>query len=151
MNSEHEIESLMSTTMHSLRDMLDVNTIVGDIIESSSGVAVIPVSKVSCGFVAGGGNTANRDKSLSSRERDRSELPFAGGSGAGISINPVAFLVMCGDNVRLIPVIGATNLDKAIEAVPLVTDQLQNLFHHKDKKAKAVDVVERTAEHQQRE
>lgn len=131
MSSEHEIEGLMSTTMHNLRDMVDVNTIVGDIIESSSGVAVIPVSKVSCGFLAGGGNS--RDKGLSARERDRSEMPFLGGGGAGIQINPVAFLVMCGESVRLIPVSGATALDKAIEAVPLVSEQLQNLFHKKEK------------------
>ncbi|MBQ6807860.1 MAG: GerW family sporulation protein [Firmicutes bacterium] len=135
MSTEHEIEGLMSTTMRSLREMVDVNTIVGDIIESSSGVAVIPVSKVSCGFVAGGGNTGlkDRDRHFSSREREATELPFAGGSGAGININPVAFLVMCGDNVRLIPVTGATNLDKAIEAVPIVTDQLQNLFRRREK------------------
>lgn len=126
MSEEHAIESLMSTTMRNLRDMVDVNTIVGDIIESSGGVAVIPVSKVSCGFVAGGGNpTKEKERN---KERDYNQLPFAGGGGAGISINPIAFLVMCGENVRLIPISGATPLDKAIEAVPVVAEQLQHLF-----------------------
>ena len=132
MSGEHEIESLMSTTMSNLRDMVDVNTIVGDIIESSSGVAVIPVSKVSCGFVAGGGNTGggrDRDRAAAGRAGESCNMPFAGGSGAGININPVAFLVMCGESVRLIPITGATALDKAIEAVPVVAEQVQNLFH----------------------
>ncbi|MDO4732720.1 MAG: GerW family sporulation protein [Bacillota bacterium] len=132
MTSEREIEALMSTTMQSLREMVDVNTIVGDIIESGGGVAVIPVSKVSCGFVAGGGNTGGKERDRSSSGRDR-ELPFAGGSGAGININPVAFLVMCGESVRLIPVSGATNLDKAIEAVPIVTEQLRHLLRKNEK------------------
>ena len=127
MSEEHAIESLMSTTMRNLRDMVDVNTIVGDIIESSSGVAVIPVSKVSCGFVAGGGNPGKEKERI--RERDGGQPLFAGGGGAGISINPIAFLVMCGENVRLIPISGATPLDKAIEAVPVVAEQLQHLLN----------------------
>ncbi len=123
--AEHEIEKLMETAMESIRSMLDVNTIVGDIIESSAGVSVIPVSKVSCGFIAGGGEYGRA--TMDSR-------PFAGGSGAGISLQPVAFLVVCQDQVRLIPVCGATPLDKAIEAVPLIGESLRNLWQNQKEK-----------------
>ena len=122
MASEHEIETLIKTAMESLRQMVDVNTIIGDIIESDSGVTVIPVSKVCCGFVAGGGEYA--------QHKDR--LPFLGGSGAGLNVQPVGFLVINGDQIRLIPVCGATPLDKAIEAVPLVAEQLQSLLDRRE-------------------
>lgn len=127
MTNEHEIERLMKTAMDSLRQILDVNTIIGDVIEGEDGVAVVPVSRVSCGFVAGGGEYG--------KPKLEDGLPFAGGSGAGISVQPVAFLVMCHDSVRLIPVYGSTPLDKAIEAVPIVAEQLQSFFekHKKEK------------------
>ncbi len=119
MSGEHEIEKLMETAMDSIRSMLDVNTIVGDIIESADGVSVIPVSRVSCGFIAGGGEYGRM--TMDSR-------PFAGGSGAGISVQPVGFLVVCQEQVRLIPVCGATPLDKAIEAVPLIAESLRSFL-----------------------
>jgi len=118
MSGEHEIEALMDTAMKSLREMVDVNTIIGDIIESSDGVTVIPVSRVSCGFVAGGGELC----------RPKDCTPFIGGSGAGISVQPVGFLVIANEQVRLIPVCDATPLDKAIEAVPIIADQIKSMF-----------------------
>ena len=124
MAGEHEIQALMKTAMESLREMVNVNTIVGDIIESDSGVAVIPVSRVCCGFIAGGGDCLPR----------KEHLPFMGGSGAGIHVQPVGFLVIHGESVRLIPVCGATPLDKAIEAVPLVMDQLQAFLERQESK-----------------
>lgn len=110
-----DIEALIHTSMQSLRDILDVNTVIGDIIESDSGIAVIPVAKVTCGFLAGGGGCDKK------KDRD----PFYGGSGAGLNVQPVCFLVISGDQVRMIPICGSTALDKAIEAVPLVANQLQ--------------------------
>ncbi|NLF79819.1 MAG: sporulation protein YtfJ [Clostridia bacterium] len=118
MSGEHEIEGLMDTAMKSLREMVDANTIIGDIIESNDGVTVIPVSKVYCGFVAGGGEYG----------KYKDNMPFIGGSGAGISLQPVGFLVIAKEQVRLIPVCGSTPLDKAIEAVPIIAEQMQNLF-----------------------
>jgi len=120
MSGEHEIQGLMETAMKSLREMVDVNTIIGDIIESTDGVSVVPVSRVAWGFIAGGGNVGHNG-------RDRERLPFAGGSGAGISVQPVGFLVLAKDQVRLIPVCGATPLDKAIEAVPILAEQLKKV------------------------
>ena len=122
MAEEYEIEALMDTAMRSLRELIDVNTIIGDIIESADGVTVIPVSKVSCGFVAGGGDIAGF----------KDALPFVGGSGAGISLQPVGFLVITKGQVRLIPVSGSTSLDKAIEAIPIIAEQIQKLVEGKD-------------------
>jgi len=123
MSDEHEIRGLMETAMSNLREMVDVSTIIGDVIESECGVSVVPVSRVTCGFVAGGGDIG--------RMRDREKTPFAGGSGAGVCVQPVGFLVMCGDQVRLIPVCGATPLDKAIEAIPVLTENLKGIMGHK--------------------
>ncbi|MBQ1502335.1 MAG: GerW family sporulation protein [Firmicutes bacterium] len=122
MTSEREIETLMDTAMKSLRELVDVNTIIGSIIECGNGTAVIPVSKVSCGFLAGGGEYG----------KQKETMPFAGGSGAGISLQPVGFLVIAKEQVRLIPVCGAMPLDKAIEAVPVVAQQLRDLCRGQD-------------------
>lgn len=114
---DHSVETLVKTSMQSLREMMDVNIVIGDIINTPAGVSVIPVSKVVCGFAAGGGEV----------ERKR-EQPYWGGSGAGLKVQPVCFLVINGEHVRMIPISGATNLDKAIEAVPVVVEQLISLF-----------------------
>ncbi len=110
------IETLLHTALANLRELVDANTVVGDVI-AGDGLTVVPVSRVSCGFLAGGGDTTARERK-----------PLIGGSGAGIQINPVAFLVLEPGSVRLIPVDGATNLDKAIEAIPLAAEQLKKLF-----------------------
>ena len=123
MASENEIKQLIASAMDSLREMLDVNTIIGDVIESSEGVSVVPVSRVSCGFIAGGGEYG---------KPHQADLPFAGASGAGLSVQPMGFLVICHDQVRLIPIAEATPMDKAIEAVPVIAEQLKRLFD-KDK------------------
>ena len=129
MSGEHEIEGLLATTMAQLRQIVDVNTIVGEVIESN-GVSVIPVSRLSCGFAAGGGSFPQpRERSFASREPG--EPPFSGGSGAGLNISPVAFLVLQEQQVRLIPISGATGLDTAIEAVPLVAEQVQRFLGKK--------------------
>ena len=135
MAGESEIRGLMQAAMSSLRELVDVNTVVGDVIESDQGVSVIPVSKVCCGFVAGGGEfNANKQAET---------LPFAGGSGAGISVQPVGFLVVQADSVRLIPVCGATPLDKAIESVPLIADSIENFINKLNKKGKGgIDFTE---------
>ena len=109
--------------MKSLRELVDVNTIIGDIIESNDGVTVIPVSRVCCGFLAGGGECG----------KSKDTPPFVGGSGAGISVQPVGFLVIANEQVRLIPVCGATPLDKAIEAVQIIAEQVQNIIDKKNR------------------
>lgn len=88
MEKGHPIESLMMTAMTSLENMVDVNTIIGDTVTSSDGTIIIPVSKVSFGFAAGG-SEFNLNKL--NKFTENSKLPFGGGSGAGVNISPMAF------------------------------------------------------------
>ena len=106
--SEHPIENLMMTTMSSIQDMVDVNTIIGEPIETQNGITIIPISKVSFGFAAGGsefkGEAIKQYNRKESNEDIQYNLPFGGGAGAGVSIHPVAFLVVQNNNVKLMPV-----------------------------------------------
>ncbi len=135
--SEHPIQGLMSTAMQKIREMIDVNTIIGDPIITPDGTTIIPVSKVSFGFASGGSDLpAKVQKDL-----------FGGGSGAGITINPIAFLVVCGGDVKLLQLNdGDTGaVGKAVEMVPEVIDKFAELFSKKDKapkKSKAQEPAE---------
>ena len=94
---KHPIESLMGVSMEQIKDMVDVNTVIGDAVKTQDGSTIIPISRVSFGFVAGGGEYA-----VSGAQAGAYGLPFAGGAGAGGSIHPMGFLV-CGRNgVRLL-------------------------------------------------
>src|SRR5690606_34495037 len=96
--SEHPIQGLMQTAMENIRDMVDVNTIVGDPVECPDGSVIMPISRVGFGFAAGGSEWAGRNESDAGFASDAShakvELPFGGGSGGGVSITPIAFLVV---------------------------------------------------------
>jgi len=115
MEKEHPIESLMVTAMTSLESMVDVNTIVGDIVTTSDGTVIIPVSKVSFGFAAGGSefNTNKLNKYSES-----TKLPFGGGSGAGVNISPMAFLVVKDGSTNLLTLNNTTPIDKLVELIP---------------------------------
>lgn len=120
--SEHPIEGLMNTAMNSIQDMIDVNTIIGEPIETSNNIVIIPISKVSFGFAAGGsefkGETIDEYKKVEKEEQIQYRLPFGGGSGAGVTINPVAFLVIQSNNVKLMPVNHSSSVDKLLDYVP---------------------------------
>ena len=123
----HPIEGLMKTAMESIKEMIDVNTVVGDPVETPDGQIIIPISRVACGFGAGGGEF---DYSCSEKEDDEeSQWPgFGGGSGAGVSVKPVGFLVAGNGQVRLIPVDGNASLDRLIDLAPQVLNQIQSLL-----------------------
>lgn len=120
--SEHPIEILMETAMNSIKDMVDVNTIIGDPIETSNGMVIIPISKVSFGFAAGGsefkGETIDEYKKKDKEEEVQYRLPFGGGSGAGISINPVAFVIVLKDTIKVLPIEHSSAIDKLMDYVP---------------------------------
>ena len=120
--SEHPIEGLMLTAMNSIKDMIDVNTIIGEPIQASNDIVVIPISKVSFGFAAGGsefkGETVNQYKKQEKDEQIEYRLPFGGGAGAGVSLSPIAFLVIQGEMVKLLPVNHSTSFDKLLDYVP---------------------------------
>ena len=121
------IEALMSATLESLRDMIDVNTIIGEPITTQDGSTVIPLSRVSFGFVSGGGAYAAKEKPvLSSAARaGEEEPPFAGGSGAGVSVQPLGFLVTGRDGVRLLPAQGIQPIDRLIELIPQAVNEMK--------------------------
>ena len=105
---EHPLSDLMSATMEKIRTMVDVNTIVGQPILAGE-VTIIPVSKVSFGFASGGSDFATKN------QKPDADNSFGGGSGAGVNINPIAFLVVRGDTVKLLPV--APPPDGAVDRV----------------------------------
>ncbi|MBF8983015.1 GerW family sporulation protein [Lutibacter sp. B2] len=129
--SEHPIEALMKTTMQSLKDMIDVNTIVGDPVETSDGTIIIPISKVSFGFASGGGEyCAKRNPNDES-----TKLPFGGGTGAGVSVQPVAFMVVGKEGMKLLPVDqNASMLDSVIDFMPKLLDKIKNMSDKKSPK-----------------
>ncbi len=125
---QHPIEELMKTAMQSIKEMVDVNTIVGDAVQTIDGTVIIPVSKVTFGFAAGGGEYA------SERRSEGSSYPFAGGSGAGVSINPVAFMIVGRNNtIKMIPASPHASLDRALDSIPNIIEQIKNAFEPKHK------------------
>ena len=93
--SDHPIDGLMASAMSNIKEMVDVNTIVGNPVTIPDGTTIIPISKVSFGFAAGGSEFSNGQEK---------QLPFGGGSGAGVTINPVGFLVASSSQVEFISV-----------------------------------------------
>ena len=131
--SEHPIEGLMTTAMNSIKDMIDVNTIIGEPIETSNNIVIIPISKVSFGFAAGGsefkGETIDEYKKVEKEEQIQYRLPFGAGSGAGVTINPVAFLVIQSNNIKLMPVCHSSSLDRLLDYVPDLMEKTNNMMN----------------------
>ena len=131
--SEHPIEGLMTTAMNSIQDMIDVNTIIGEPIETSNNIVIIPISKVSFGFAAGGsefkGETVDEYTKKDKEEAIQYRLPFGGGSGAGVSINPIAFLVIQADSVKLMPVNHSSSIDKLLDYIPDLMEKANNMIN----------------------
>lgn len=129
MEKNHPISELMATTMQKIREMVDVNTIIGTPIRTDDGVTLIPVSKLSFGFASGGSDFTTKN------QKPEADNSFGGGSGAGVNISPVAFLIVKGDSVKLLPVnlpAGST-IDRMVELVPEMFDKVTG-FIEKNKK-----------------
>ena len=121
---EHPIGNLMQTTLENLKDMVDVNTVVGEPIAAMDGSTVIPISKVSFGFVTGGGEyTGGHLQESGTRDK-----PFAGGSGAGVSVQPVGFLVIGENGVKMLPAQSLTALERALNCAPQVMEDIKSLL-----------------------
>lgn len=135
MINEHPIEGLMLTAMNSIQEMIDVNTIIGEPIETSNGIVIIPISKVGFGFAAGGsefkGETIDEYTKREKEEEVQYRLPFGGGSGAGVNITPVAFLVVQEEGVKLIPVSHSSALDKLLDYVPDLMEKISKFINKK--------------------
>ena len=137
---KHPIESLMTTTMESLRDMVDVNTVIGEAITTADGATLIPISRVSFGFVAGGGEYGESQARQKSAEATDSDIPFAGGAGAGVTVSPLGFLVSSGEQVRLVPAQYCQSVDRLIELIPQAMAEFRCAMEKKEKKSGGVSI-----------
>ncbi len=137
--AEHPINGLMETAMQSIKDMVDVNTIIGEPVESKDGTVIIPISKVSFGFGAGGSDFGQ--KAVAS-----SDSNFGGGSGGGATIEPVAFMVVGKEEIKLMPVEKNTSpAQDIIDSVPTILDKVVKLFKKKEKTDENVKPVDEAA------
>ena len=126
--ADHPIQGLMKTAMEQITEMVNVNTIVGDPIETGTGDVIMPISKVGFGFAAGGSDFTT-DELPHEGGNAQVALPFGGGSGGGVSINPIAFLVVGKQGVRVIPLDNQTHIyEKLIDLAPQVADKIQSYF-----------------------
>lgn len=112
----------MKTAMESIKDMVDVNTIVGDPVETPDGSVIMPISRVTFGFAAGGSEFQS-DKGV-----EAGSYPFGGGSGAGVTVQPVAFLVVGNGNVRMLPVDANTMVERLVDIAPQLLHQVQGMI-----------------------
>lgn len=119
----NSIENLMDSTLSKLKEIVNADTIIGESINTPGGTVVIPVSKVSYGFASGGSDLCSNktDKNL-----------FGGGNGAGVSISPVAFLVISGNDVKLLQIESfSSSLDRVISMAPDVIDKISKFLKKK--------------------
>ncbi len=123
----HPIENIMTTTMENIRDMVDVNTVIGDPIQTADGSTIIPISRVCFGFVAGGGEY---NLQANPRQEKPDPLPFAGGTGAGVTVHPMGFLVCSESQVRLLPAQPYAPIDRVIEMLPQAITDMKNAICH---------------------
>ena len=128
--AEHPIQGLMNVTMDKIRQMADSNTIIGKPIKTDDGTTILPVSRISFGFASAGTdfdgkNAANKDL-------------FGGGSGAGVNIQPVAFLVVKDGCVRTIQLSdGSNTVDRALTMLPELVDKVSALLKKEEKQGTA--------------
>ena len=115
------LPNMLNDTIAKIREMVDVNSVVGDPITTPDGITIIPVSKVSVGFGGGGSDFVSKNV-------NHQENPFGGGVGGGVNVVPVAFIIIKGDSVRMLPVAAPANTtaDRVVELVPDVLDKISN-------------------------
>ena len=121
------LPNMLENTITKIREMVDANSVVGEPIVTADGVTIIPISKVSIGLGGGGSDFV-------SRHPNKQENPFGGGVGAGVKVTPVAFMVIRGENVRMLPVASAPNTtaDRVVEMVPDLLDKLSAMIDKKN-------------------
>ena len=129
----NNISELLTASMEKIQKMVDVNTIIGQPVSLGDGVTIVPITKIHIGM--GGGGTDFATKSALSAKKD----PFGGGLGAGVSIDPVAFLIIKGDSVRMLPVAepASTTVDRIVEQAPDLIDKLADFLDGRKPKEEA--------------
>lgn len=126
----HPLSDVINVSLEKIRTMADANTVIGNPINTPSGVTIIPVSKVSIGFGSGGTDIPAKNGGT----------PFGGGAGAGVTIQPVSFLIVKGESVRMLPIAepASGSIERIIEQLPELLDRVED-FVSKRKAEKAAD------------
>ena len=123
-----KLPNMLETTIQKIREMLDVNTVVGNPIQTPDGVTIIPVSKVSVGFGGGGSDFVSKNP-------NKQDAPFGGGVGGGVKVTPICFLIVKDGNVRMMPVATPANTtaDRIVEIVPDTLDKISAFIDNHSK------------------
>jgi len=116
----NNLEGMFSSTLRGIREMIDVNTVIGTPVETSNGVTIIPITKVSLGFGMGGFN----------HEEKIEEQKLAGGSGGGVTVAPVGFLVIENGNIKMLEINSESTFEKAIDALPELLKGISSFFNN---------------------
>ena len=122
----HPLPNMVENTLAKIKEMIDANTVVGSPITTPEGVTILPISKISIGFAGGGSD-------LVSKNANKFDNPFGGGTGAGVNITPVAFLILRGDSVRMLPIAApvSNTADRVVEMIPDVLDKISAFIDSK--------------------
>ena len=123
------LPNMLENTIAKIRELVDVNSVIGDPITTVDGITLIPISKVSVGFGGGGSDYV-------SKNANKQENPFGGGAGGGVSVTPIAFLIIKDGNVRMMPVAAPANTtaDRLVEMIPDTLDKVSAFIDSHSKK-----------------
>ena len=135
MEKQHPLNDLMSTAMEKIHTMVDANTLIGTPIQAGD-VTLIPVSRLSFGIVSGGSDFSTK------YQKAEADNNFGGGSGASARMDPVAFLIVRGESVKLLPAVpppGTATVDRVIETVPEVVDKITAFLEKQQEKKNRED------------
>ncbi len=135
MNENNKISDIIKTSLENIRTVVDANTIIGNPITTPAGVTILPVSEVSVGFASGGFDYLGKNASSANKDKGNN---FGGGGGSGLSVKPVAFLVISADgDVKLMPITAAAPAQKSdvatfFDSAPALIDKIRSLFPKKE-------------------
>ena len=123
------LPNMLENTISKIREMVDVNSVIGNPITTPDGTTIIPVSKVSVGFGGGGSDFVSKNV-------NKQENPFGGGAGGGVKVTPIAFLIIKDGSVRMLPVATPANstADRIVEQVPDVLDRISSFIDSRTEK-----------------
>ena len=123
------LPNMLENTISKIREMVDVNSVIGNPITTPDGTTIIPVSQVSVGFGGGGSDFVSKNP-------NKQENPFGGGAGGGVKVTPIAFLIIKEGNVRMLPVAAPANstADRLVEQVPDVLDRISAFIDSRTEK-----------------
>ena len=122
-----KLSNMLDNTIQKIRELVDVNSVIGQPISTPDGVTIIPVSRVSVGFGGGGSDFVNKSGG---------ENPFGGGVGGGVKVTPICFLIVKDGNVRMMPVAAPANTtaDRIVEMIPDTLDKISAFVDSKTQK-----------------